>query len=123
MKTLLLKAGVAATPIVLAAASPAAAADRRGGGIQSVAPNSQAVPGGEQASTLISGVMWFGLAAAVAALIAGAGLMGWGKFRNNHKHADMGGTVVGVSLGGAFLIGCAFVLVNYAFRLGASVSG
>jgi len=129
VKTLLMKAGVAATPLVLVIASPAVAQQARrggrgggGGGIQAVTPDSRAIPGGEQAATLLAGAMWFVLACCALALLYGAGKLGWGKVFRNHHHMESGGNAIALSLGGAFIAGAAFVLINWAFGLGASVT-
>jgi len=87
------------------------------------APDSSAVPGAAQLQTLLSGLMWAGLAASIAAVVLGGIAMGLGRHSGNPHMAERGKSAALGGAAGAFLIGAAAAIVTFAFQLGSQVSG
>jgi hypothetical protein len=119
---LAVKMGVATLPILLAIA-PAASAARgtSGAGLDAIRPDASAIPGGEQAQSLLGGVMFYSLLIAAAALLASAALMGVGKLRRNPAHVEAGQSGALAAIGGAVLIGGCAAFISWAFNLGSSI--
>jgi hypothetical protein len=123
-----LKSTLMTLPLMLVSV-PAQAADvtnaASGGGsatgLSGLKPDSGAIPGGEQAKSLLQGVMFYGLVAAAISLVLSAGLMGIGKWRRNPGHVESGQSGVLWSLAGAAAIGGCGALIGWAFNLGTTI--
>lgn len=91
--------------------------------IVTASPDASAVPGAPQLEELLGGAMWLAIAGCVVAIITGSVAIGLGRNGGNPHWAERGKLAVLGGFGGAFLIGAASAIVQFAFSLGSRVSG
>jgi hypothetical protein len=85
-----------------------------------VDPNSK-LPGTEQLTSLIGGLITWVLLACVLAILAGAGTWGFGSRSGHFGASQHGRTMVLGGVAGAMITGAAAALVNFGFGVGATV--
>jgi hypothetical protein len=86
-----------------------------------VNPDPNGLPGGPQLQKLLNRLVFVGLLACVAAVVAGGATWFVGSHTGNYS-AAMGGRCAVVSgIVGALVIGAAAALVNFFFAAGSSV--
>jgi hypothetical protein len=83
-----------------------------------LSPSSSALPGGSELQTLINGIGWWGLLAALLGLVLGAAAWALGSHTNNYQHTATGKRAVLVSGLAALLIGAAPTVLNFLFNAG-----
>ncbi len=76
-------------------------------------PRPGGLPGSEVLQGLIDGLAFWGLLAALAALVVGAAVWAWASHAQNHHHAASGRRAAGVAALAALLIGAAPALINF----------
>lgn len=87
----------------------------------SASPDSGALPGGDQAQSLLNGLLFFGLLACVAGIVVAViAKVIFEKLENPSLASKSKGFGLG-ALAGALLLGAAPMLVNFAFSMGQSV--
>lgn len=91
------------------------------GGPISLTPDSAGLPGASELQSLANGLGWWGLIAALVALVIGAATWALGAHTNNYQHASVGRRAVLVSGAAALLIGAAPTLLNFFYTAGTSV--
>jgi hypothetical protein len=85
-----------------------------------LAPSPTQLPGSATLQSLVNGLAGWALIAAMAGLVAGAGLWAIGAHAQNYNQTSIGRRAVLASLGAAILIGAAPVLVNFFFKAGVA---
>lgn len=85
-------------------------------------PNPQGLPGSEALQSLVGGVAFWALLAALAGLIVSAAVWALSSHAGNYHHAGMGKRGTLISAGAALLIGAAPAIVAFFEDLGNSVS-
>lgn len=91
-------------------------------GVISLNPDASGLPGGSELQSLVNGLGWWGLLAALAGLIIGAATWALGTHTNNHHHATAGRRAVVVSAAAALVIGAAPALLSFFFSAGQHVN-
>ncbi len=86
-----------------------------------LSPNAAGLPGSATLQSLINGLAWWALLAALAGLVIGAATWALGSHSNNYQHASTGRRAVLVSGGAALLIGAAPTILNFLFSTGQSL--
>lgn len=86
----------------------------------SLNPSSSGLPGTATLQSLINGLAWWALLAALVGLVAGAGMWALGAHSNNYQHASSGRRAVLISGAAALLIGAAPTILNFLFNAGQS---
>lgn len=76
-------------------------------------PRPSGLPGSEVLQGLIDGLAFWGLLAALAALVVGAAVWAWASHAGNHHYAASGRRASGVAALAALLIGAAPALINF----------
>ena len=89
----------------------------RGAG-PSLDPNASGLPGTATLQSLVNGLAWWALLAALVGLVAGAGMWALGAHSNNYQHASSGRRAVLVSGAAALLIGAAPTILSFLFNAG-----
>ena len=87
----------------------------------SVDPNASPFPGAHQLQSLIDGLGFWALLAALAGMVVGAVLWAVGHHSSNYQQAYSGRKGVLVSGAAAMVIGAAPALVRFFFNLGNQV--
>ena len=87
----------------------------------SVNPSPSSLPGATQLQTLIDGLGFWALLAALAGMLIGAVLWAVGHHSSNYQQAYSGRKGVVVSGAAAMVIGAAPALVRFFFNLGNQV--
>lgn len=83
-------------------------------------PDAGALPGSPTLQSLINGIGWWGLLAALAGLVIGAATWALGSHTNNYQHASSGRRAVLVSGAAALVIGAAPAILNFLYTSGKS---
>jgi hypothetical protein len=94
------------------------AAPLAAGSVIQLSPNSSGLPGGSVLQSLVNGLGWWGLIAALAGLIIGAATWALGAHTNNYQHATTGRRAVLVSAAAALIIGAAPTLLGFFYSAG-----
>lgn len=89
-----------------------------GSGGVTLDPSASSLPGTTEIQTLINGIGFWGLLAALAGLIIGAATWALGAHANNYQHTSTGRRAVLVSGAAALVIGAAPALLNFLFTAG-----
>lgn len=84
-------------------------------------PSASGLPGSATLQSLINGLAWWALLAALTGLVAGAAMWALGAHSNNYQHSATGRRAVLVSGGAALLIGAAPTILNFLFNAGRSL--
>ncbi len=84
-------------------------------------PRSSGLPGSQVLQSLVDGLAFWGLLAALAALVFGAAVWAWASHAQNHHHAADGRRTAGVAALAALLIGAAPALINFFADAGGQV--
>ncbi len=87
-------------------------------GVVNLNPTQSGLPGTSQLQSLINGVAFWGLLAALAGLVIGAGTWALGAHSNNYQHAATGRRAVLVSIAAVLIIGAAPAILNFFFTTG-----
>lgn len=87
----------------------------------SLDPSSSGLPGSGTLQSLINGLAWWALLAALAGLVIGAATWALGSHSNNYQHASTGRQAVLVSGAAALLIGAAPTILNFLFNAGQTI--
>ncbi len=90
-------------------------------GVISLDPSATGLPGGSVLQSLVNGLGWWALLAALAGLVIGAATWALGAHTNNYQHATTGRRAVLVSAAAALLIGAAPTLLSFFFSAGQRV--
>lgn len=88
--------------------------------LNSVTP-SATLPGSSLLTSILSGVLWFGIALSLIGVIISAIVMALGKHSNNGQMASRGHSGLFASIVAALVCGGAVALVNFAFSAGSSI--
>lgn len=86
----------------------------------SLDPNASGLPGTATLQSLVNGLAWWALLAALVGLVAGAGMWALGAHSNNYQHTSSGRRAVLVSGAAALLIGAAPTILGFLFSAGKS---
>jgi len=86
----------------------------------SLDPNASGLPGTATLQSLVNGLAWWALLAALVGLVVGAGMWALGAHSNNYQHTSSGRRAVLVSGAAALLIGAAPTILNFLFNAGKS---
>lgn len=86
-----------------------------------VNPDPTGLPGGQQLQKLLNGLVFVGLLACVAAIVAGGATWFVGSHSGNYSAAMGGRRAVMAGIVGALVIGAAAALVNFFFHAGSAV--
>ncbi len=84
-------------------------------------PDAKGLPGSEVLQGLVNGLAFWGLIAALAALVAGSAVWAWASHAQNHHYSANGRRAAGVSALAALLIGAAPALINFFADAGDKV--
>ncbi len=84
-------------------------------------PRPGGLPGSDVLQGLVDGLAFWGLLAALAALVAGAAIWAWASHAHNHHYAAGGRRATGVAALAALLIGAAPALINFFAEAGDRV--
>jgi hypothetical protein len=87
----------------------------------SVDPSQSSFPGAQQLQSLINGLGFWALLAALAGMVVGAVLWAVGHHSSNYQQAYSGRKGVVVSGAAAMVIGAAPALIRFFFSLGTAV--
>jgi hypothetical protein len=87
----------------------------------SLTPNPSGLPGSAALQSLVNGIAWWALLAALFGVVVGAATWALGAHSNNYQHSSSGRRAVLVSGGAALLIGAAPTVLNFLFGVGLSV--
>ncbi len=90
-------------------------------GVVSFSPSSSGLPGGNVLQSLVNGLGWWGLLAALAGIVIGAATWALGAHTNNYQHTSTGKRAVLVSAAAALVIGAAPTILNFFFAAGQRV--
>ena len=88
----------------------------------SVPSDGSGLPGGGALSKIVGGLKFYGLIAAVGALIVSGLVWAFSSQGGNYQGASRGKTGVMVAAAAAFLIGSADIIINFANNAGAAAS-
>lgn len=91
------------------------------GGVVSLNPSATSLPGGSVLQSLVNGLGFWALLAALAGLVIGAATWALGAHTNNYQHSATGRRAVLVSIAAALIIGAAPTLLNFFFSAGQRV--
>ena len=86
----------------------------------SLDPNASGLPGTATLQSLVNGLAWWALLAALVGLVVGAGMWALGAHSNNYQHTSSGRRAVLVSGAAALLIGAAPTILDFLFNAGKS---
>ena len=84
-------------------------------------PKPDGLPGSEVLQNLVDGLAFWGLLAALGALVAGAAIWAWASHAQNHQYTANGRRAALVSVAAALLIGAAPALINFFAEAGEKV--
>jgi MFS family permease len=84
-------------------------------------PKADGLPGSEVLQSLVNGLAFWGLLAALAALVVGAAVWGWASQAHNHQYTANGRRAAGLAALAALLIGAAPALINFFADAGEKV--
>lgn len=84
-------------------------------------PDPNGLPGGEALQKLVNGLMFYGLLAALAGLIIGAGVWALSSHAGNYHHSAGGRRATIVCALAALLIGAAPAIISFFERVGNTV--
>lgn len=84
-------------------------------------PKADGLPRSEVLQSLVNGLAFWGLLAALAALVAGAAIWAWASHAHNHQYTANGRRAAGVAALAALLIGAAPALINFFAEAGEKV--
>ena len=84
-------------------------------------PKSDGLPGSKVLQSLVDGLAFWSLLAALAALVVGAAIWAWASHAQNHHYAANGRRASGVAALAALLIGAAPALINFFADAGEKV--
>ena len=84
-------------------------------------PRPSGLPGSEVLQGLVNGLAFWGLLAALAALVVGAAVWAWASHAQNHHYSASGRRAAGVAALAALLIGAAPALINVFAEAGDRV--
>jgi hypothetical protein len=84
-------------------------------------PRPSGLPGSEVLQGLVDGLAFWGLLAALAALVVGAAVWAWASHAQNHHYSASGRRAAGVAALAALLIGAAPALINFFAEAGDRV--
>ncbi|HVA99992.1 MAG TPA: DUF6112 family protein [Acidimicrobiales bacterium] len=84
----------------------------------SLDPSASGLPGTATLQSLVNGLAWWALLAALVGLVVGAGTWALGAHSNNYQHTSSGRKAVLVSGAAALLIGAAPTILNFLFNAG-----
>jgi Family of unknown function (DUF6112) len=87
----------------------------------SLTPDPSGLPGSAAIQSLMNGIAWWALLAALAGVIIGAATWALGAHSNNYQHSSSGRTALLVSAAAALIIGAAPTVLNFLFGVGLSV--
>jgi hypothetical protein len=87
----------------------------------SLSPDPSGLPGSAALQSLVNGIAWWALLAALLGVVIGAATWALGAHSNNYQHSSTGRRAVLVSGGAALLIGAAPTVLNFLFGVGLSV--
>jgi hypothetical protein len=87
----------------------------------SLTPDPSGLPGSAALQSLVNGIAWWALLAALLGVVIGAATWALGAHSNNYQHSSTGRRAVLVSGGAALLIGAAPTVLNFLFGVGLSV--
>ncbi len=90
--------------------------------VAQISPDADQIPGSEQLTKVIGGMMGWGLLLAGAALIISAVIWAFGANSQNSQQATAGKRGVLIAVGAAVIIGAGQVFIQWAFDLGQQVS-
>ena len=76
-------------------------------------PKPGGLPGSKVLQSLVDGLAFWALLAALAALVVGAAVWAWASHAQNHHYAANGRRAAGVAALAALLIGAAPALINF----------
>jgi hypothetical protein len=76
-------------------------------------PKPSGLPGSNVLQSLVDGLAFWALLAALAALVVGAAVWAWAAHAQNHHYAANGRRAAGVAALAALLIGAAPALINF----------
>lgn len=85
-------------------------------------PNAGGLPGSEALQSLVGGIAFWALLAALAGLIISAAVWALSSHAGNYHHAGMGKRGTLISAGAALLIGAAPAVIAFFEDLGNTVS-
>lgn len=83
-------------------------------------PSASGLPGTTVLQSLLNGIAFWGLLAALAGLVIGAATWALGAHSNNYQHTSTGRRAVLVSGAAALLIGAAPAILGFLFGAGRS---
>ncbi len=86
----------------------------------SLDPSASGLPGTATLQSLVNGLAWWALLAALVGLVVGAGMWALGAHSNNYQHTSSGRRAVLVSGAAALLIGAAPTILDFLFNAGKS---
>ena len=84
-------------------------------------PKADGLPGSQVLQSLVDGLAFWSLLAALAALVTGAAIWAWASHAQNHQYAANGRRTSGVAALAALLIGAAPALINFFADAGEKV--
>ena len=84
-------------------------------------PNSDGLPGSEALQSLVGGLAFWGLLAALAGLIISSAVWALSSHAGNYHHAGMGKRGTLIAAGAALLIGAAPAVIAFSEDLGNTV--
>jgi hypothetical protein len=86
-----------------------------------VTPDPSGLPGSSVLQSLVNGLAFWMLLAALAGVLIGAGVWALASHGNNHHYASRGRAGALVSAGAALVIGAAGAIVNFFVEAGGKV--
>jgi hypothetical protein len=86
-----------------------------------VTPDPSGLPGSPVLQSLVNGLAFWMLLAALAGVLVGAGVWALGSHGNNHQWASKGRSGAVVSAAAALVIGAAGAIVNFFVEAGGKV--
>lgn len=87
-----------------------------------VSPNTNGLPGTDEAKRIVGALLTFGFIAAVAGIAISAGVWSLGSHSSNPHHVHRGKLGVVASCGAALLLGAANFLVGFFHTAGGGIS-
>ena len=87
-------------------------------GVVTLNPTASGLPGSSELQSLINGIGFWGLLAALAGLVIGAATWALGAHSNNYQHSSTGRRAVLVSIAAALVIGAAPSVLSFFFNAG-----
>jgi hypothetical protein len=88
-----------------------------GGNVPNPSPDPSGVPGQDAVETLLDVISWLGVAACVAAIVVGGGIMAVSHASANGMYGSRGRTVLLAGLGGGLVVALAGQLVQFMVGL------